>query len=137
MELWVLMDEAATECYPLLLDYHPGFDPDILDSIELLTLDEMVRAQEVRRYLAARYHSRTVTHSSTIFDDPADDCFAVRFYDSGDLDGKLSTMRQEIEDKAEESRMKKEAEWEERTTEYEEGRVRTEDSQVERKRVYI
>ncbi|USP78848.1 hypothetical protein yc1106_06122 [Curvularia clavata] len=119
MELWVLMDEAAVTCYPLLLDYHPGFESDILDPVELLTLEEMTRAQDVRRYLAARYRPRKATNSRTIFDDPADDCFAVRFYDSSDLDGKLSKMRQEIEDKAEESRMKKEVEWQERSAEYE------------------
>ncbi|XP_014557348.1 hypothetical protein COCVIDRAFT_97420 [Bipolaris victoriae FI3] len=119
MELWVLLDKATVACYPLLLDYHPGFDSDILDPIELLTLEEMTRVQEVRRYLSTRCHSRTVTQSKTIFDDPADDCFAVRFYDNECLEGELSAMREEIEDAAEQACIKKETEWEEKSTEYE------------------
>ncbi|EMD69950.1 hypothetical protein COCSADRAFT_342034 [Bipolaris sorokiniana ND90Pr] len=118
MELWVLMDKAAVAGYQLLLDYHPGFESDILDPIELLTLEEMTRVQEVRRYLSTRCRSHTVTQSNTIFDDPDDDCFAVRFYDNEGLEGELSAMRKEIEDAAEQACIKKETEWEEKSTEY-------------------
>ncbi|KAJ5065101.1 hypothetical protein J3E72DRAFT_210908, partial [Bipolaris maydis] len=119
MELWVLMDKAAVASYKLLLDYHPGFESDILDPIELLTLEEMTRVQEVRRYLSARCRSRTVTQSNTIFADPADNCFAARFYDNQGLEGELSAMRNEIEDAAEQACIKKETEWEDKSTEYE------------------
>ncbi|KAL6161149.1 hypothetical protein ACJBU6_00280 [Exserohilum turcicum] len=119
MEIWVLMDRAAATCYPLLLEYHCGFHSDILDPIELLTLEEMVRAQEVRRYLVARNPSHPKMRSSTIFDDPSDDCFAVRFYDSEGDEGELSTMRQEIEDEAQIALQDKQEEWEEMSAKYE------------------
>ncbi|KNG50865.1 hypothetical protein TW65_01843 [Stemphylium lycopersici] len=119
MELWVLMDSDAVTCYPLLRDYHPGFDADILDPIELLTLQDMDRAQGVRRYLAARHRPHSNTHSNTIFDDPADDCFAARFYDDHDIHGTLTAMREEIEEAADTSRMNKQAEWEVKSAEYE------------------
>ncbi|RMZ67587.1 p-loop containing nucleoside triphosphate hydrolase [Pyrenophora seminiperda CCB06] len=121
MELWVLMDVNAVACFPLLGDYHPGFDADILDPVQLLTLEEMSRAQAVRKYLAARHRKRlSCIKSKTIFDDPTDDCFAARYYDSEDIGGELSTMRQEIEEDAEEDIDLKHIEWEEKSTLYEE-----------------
>jgi hypothetical protein len=114
MELWVLMDRDAVRCYPLLEEYHPGFDADLLDPIQLLTRGEMVRSQEVRRYLKARFRARSGAHSRTIFDDPADDCFAAQYYDREDL-GELSAMREEIEGKADIAYDAKHAEWEEKS----------------------
>ncbi|KAF1837673.1 hypothetical protein BDW02DRAFT_107422 [Decorospora gaudefroyi] len=109
-ELWVLMDKDAVACYPLLEDYSPGFGADILDPIQLLTLGEMERAQAVRIYLASRHSS--CFKSKTIFDDPADDCFAVRYYDSFDFQGELSQMREDIESAADRAYVAKEDEWE-------------------------
>ncbi|KAF1941022.1 hypothetical protein EJ02DRAFT_423478 [Clathrospora elynae] len=130
MELWVLMDKDAVACYPLLKDYHPGFDADILDPIQTPTLCEMERAQDVRAYLAARYRSRTNMETKTIFDDPADDCFAVQYYNTegNDTKGnypegnqdKLSQIREEIEDDADCAYAAKEAEWEEKSKIHEE-----------------
>ncbi|EFQ90317.1 hypothetical protein PTT_13180 [Pyrenophora teres f. teres 0-1] len=119
MELWVLMDKNALACYPLLEDYHPGFDADILDPIQLLTFEEMTRAQAVRKYLAARNRNR-LSHmqSKTIFDDPTDDCFAARYYDSEELRGELPAMREVIEDIAEDQKCRKEHEWEEKSMHY-------------------
>lgn len=114
MELWVRMDKAAVASYPLLKNYHPGFDADILDPIQLLTLTDMERAQDVRVYIANRYRSRSDMRTKTIFDDPEDDSFAVQYYDNLDLDGKLEQIRYEIEDKAEQYRDAKETEWEEK-----------------------
>ncbi|KAA8623344.1 DUF3638 multi-domain protein [Pyrenophora tritici-repentis] len=121
MELWVLMDKNALACYPLLGDYHPGFEADILDPIQLLTLEKMSRAQDVRKYLAARYRNRlSHVQSKTIFDDPTDDCFAARYYDSEELRGELPAMREVIEDIAEDHKCRKEREWEEKSMHYQE-----------------
>jgi hypothetical protein len=114
-ELWVLMDTDVVACYPLLQEYHPGFDANILDPIELLTCDETARAQAVRAYLSSRYRSRSGMQSRTIFDDPADDCFAARSYDSEDFQGELSSMREKIEDAADISYAAKEVEWEKKS----------------------
>jgi hypothetical protein len=120
MELWVLMDKELLALYPLLEEYHPGFDADILDPIQLLTLAETNRAQAVRNYLATRYRSRSNMQSKTIFDDPTDDCFAVRYYESiGDQD-ELSQLREKIENKADREYAAKEQEWENGSRNYEE-----------------
>jgi hypothetical protein len=120
MELWVLMDKDIVTFYPLLKEYHPGFDADILDPIQLLTLAEMERAQAVRNYLAIRYRSRSNMQSKTIFDDPADDCFAVQYFESVDDQDELSQLREEIENKADCEYAAKEQEWEEQSRIYEE-----------------
>jgi len=115
MELWVLMDRDAVACYPLLQEYHPGFDPDLLDPIELLTRGEMIRSQEVRKYLKARYRPRSNAECRTIFDDPADDCFAAQYYDQEDLQGDLRAIRDEIEEDADIAYEAKRVEWEEKS----------------------
>ncbi|KAI4942649.1 hypothetical protein J4E91_009818 [Alternaria rosae] len=115
MELWVLMDKDAVTCYPLLEEYHPGFDPDLLDPIQLLTHEEMIRSQKVRMYLKARFRARSSVQSRTIFDDPADDCFAVQYYDREDHQGELCAMREDIEAKADIAYDAKHIEWEEKS----------------------
>ncbi|KAF7676522.1 hypothetical protein GT037_006027 [Alternaria burnsii] len=115
MELWVLMDQDAVACYPLLKEYHPGFDADILDPIQLLTREEMIRSKEVRKYLHSRYRARSNAESKTIFDDPADDCFAVQYYNREDPQGELPVIREEIEQAAEVARDAKSVEWEKKS----------------------
>jgi hypothetical protein len=114
-ELWALMDTDAVACYPLLEDYHPSFNADILDPIELLTLDEIQRAQTVRAYLSSRQRSRKGMQSRTIFADPTDNCFAARYYDCTEFASELSSMRQEIEDAAGIAYATKEDEWMEKS----------------------
>ncbi|CAN9475149.1 unnamed protein product [Alternaria alternata] len=115
MELWVLMDQDAVACYPLLKEYHPGFDADILDPIQLLTREEMIRSQEVRKYLHSRYRARSNAESKTIFDDPADDCFAAQYYDREDPQGELPVIREDIEQAADVACDAKSVEWEEKS----------------------
>ncbi|KAF2623830.1 hypothetical protein BU25DRAFT_399960 [Macroventuria anomochaeta] len=116
MELWVLMDEEAVTCYPLLHDYHPGFDPDLLDPLQLPSLDELLRVQSVQSHIDKRYRARHGMQSKTIFDDPADDCFAVRYFNDYDEEGRL--LRLEIESNADKQCADKKAEWEEKSELY-------------------
>ncbi|XPS95694.1 hypothetical protein M3J09_004979 [Ascochyta lentis] len=113
MELWVLMDKEAVACYPLLADYHPGFDSDLLDPIQLLALEDLVRVQQVQSHISKRHRTRHSMQCKTIFDDPSDDCFAVRYFDEYDTPGQL--LRLEIESHADDQRTNKEAEWEEKS----------------------
>ena len=113
MELWVLMDVEAVACYPLLEDFHPGFDPDLLEPVQLLSLDDMVRVQQVQAHISSRFRARRGMQCKTIFDDPTDDCFAVRYFDEYDEIGQL--LRLEIENNADTERTDKEAEWEEKS----------------------
>ncbi|KAF2848356.1 hypothetical protein T440DRAFT_509489 [Plenodomus tracheiphilus IPT5] len=106
-----LRNKAMVASFPLLEEYHPGFDADILYPIQLLTAVDMQRAQDVRVYLSQRYRSRSGMDSKTIFDDPADDCFAVQYYERFDVEDKLLDMRLEIEDIAAEQHNAKIDEW--------------------------
>lgn len=112
MELWVLMDLEAVACYPLLEEFHPGFDADILDPIELLSLEGMTRVQQVQAHISGRFRARHGMRSKMIFDDPSDDCFAVRYFE--DYDELSRLLRLEIEEDADMQRAAKEVEWEEK-----------------------
>lgn len=114
MELWVLMDVEAVTCYSLLEDYHSGFSDDILDPIQLLSLDDMTRAKDVRDYLSIRSRAHQGMQPRTIFDDPSDRCFAVRYFDEYDEDDDLHKLRRQIEDDADTQHALKEMEWEEK-----------------------
>jgi hypothetical protein len=118
MELWVLMDKETVACYPLLQDYHPGFDCDLLDPIQLLSFGDLVRVQQVQAHISKRYRARHAMQCKTIFDDPADDCFAVRYFDEYDESG--HSLRLEIEDHADTQRASKEVEWEGKSAVHEE-----------------
>ena len=67
-ELWVNMDRCATVVYPLLCNYHPGFNPELLDVILLSRTRDMERLQEIQSYLHERC---TRANSPTIFADPS------------------------------------------------------------------
>ncbi|KAF1931308.1 uncharacterized protein M421DRAFT_56909 [Didymella exigua CBS 183.55] len=113
MELWVLMDMEAIACYPLLEDYDSAFPEDLLDPIQLLSLNDMIRAKQVRAHLSRRFRPRNGLKCRTIFDDPSSDCFAARYFDEYDEAG--HDLRSEIEDDADAQRTQKEAEWEEKS----------------------
>ena len=116
MELWVLMDLEATICYPLLEDYHSGFDTDLLDPLQLLAFEDLLRVQKVQAHISSRVRARRGMQCRTIFDDPADDCFAVRYFDEYDEEGQA--LRFKIEDHADSQRASKEVEWEEKSALY-------------------
>lgn len=109
MELWILMDAEAAARYPLLRDYHPGFDTDLLDPIQLLSMGDMMRAQKFQEYISERLCARRSMRSRTIFDDPDDHCFAVRYFD--EYSKSVQSLRLEIESNANKKRVEKEAEW--------------------------
>ncbi|GLB04652.1 hypothetical protein AtubIFM57258_010668 [Aspergillus tubingensis] len=77
-ELWVDMDKCATNAYPLLLEYHPAFCPELLDVLLLSRLIDLERLNKVQTYLQGRCTAAT-RGSMTIFTDPSPGCFADRF----------------------------------------------------------
>lgn len=89
MELWVLLDAEAVACCPLLEDFHPGFDIDLLDPIQVLPLADMTRVQRVQDYIGSRIRACRGMHRRTVFDDPTDNCFAARYFDEYDEAGQL------------------------------------------------
>ncbi|PVI08703.1 hypothetical protein DM02DRAFT_510118 [Periconia macrospinosa] len=116
MELWVLMDREAVKCYPLLELYQPGFDPSILDALELLSLDDMARVQLVQDYLKQRSLRWAGRSAKTIFESPADDTFAVTYFDTS---LELQHLHSRIKNEAAIARDRKEEEWRELSTEHE------------------
>ncbi|EDU49764.1 conserved hypothetical protein [Pyrenophora tritici-repentis Pt-1C-BFP] len=119
MEIWKAMDEAATQCYPLLAQYHPGFDARVLDVLELSTLDELSRLQIVQSYIAKRCSGWCGQGSKTIFDAPNADSYAARAYDECDDMSKLQELRRAIEKDAEDRLTAKKEEWEKASARHE------------------
>ncbi|KAL4745958.1 hypothetical protein BDW72DRAFT_198161 [Aspergillus terricola var. indicus] len=80
-DMWVVMDKAATKTYPILRDFHPWFNPELLDVLLLERWKDMRRLQRIQSYL----HSRCTEAKygrTTMFGDPIPGCFAERYFDS-------------------------------------------------------
>jgi hypothetical protein len=119
MELWVLMDRYALQCFPLLAKYHPGFHASMLDVLELSTFEELTRLQAVQSYIAERCQGWCGNGSRTIFDSPADDSFAVCYYDESTDSAELQELRKKIEQEADESLALKKLEWQRKSQKHE------------------
>ncbi|KAF2110805.1 hypothetical protein BDV96DRAFT_190990 [Lophiotrema nucula] len=112
MELWVAMDQSATQCYNLLLHYHPIFEAKMMDTLHMMELKDMERVRSVQDYIAARCHGWGGSSSKTIFDKPRDDTFTSRYYDAQDDSHPLKQLRRTIDDHTEQARVAKKAECE-------------------------
>jgi hypothetical protein len=118
MELWMFMDEHALKCYPLLGQYHPCFEASMLDKLELSTIEELERLRTVQSYVARRCRGWFGSGSKTIFDSPAVDSFAVRYYDNSQDASELHDLHQEIEKDADELVATKKSEWERKSEQH-------------------
>ncbi|KAJ4350053.1 uncharacterized protein N0V89_008674 [Didymosphaeria variabile] len=118
MELWVELDRSAVIGFPLLKSYHPGFDAELLDTLEFLHAVDLKRVEDVQTYINRRCNSWTGHGSRTIFDTPAKDSFAAVYYDELGESSGMKQLRDEIQADAEQSRSLKEAEWEQKLEEY-------------------
>ena len=116
MELWMSMDQSATELCRLLIEYRPGIPPDTLDVVQLPRLADMARLWRIQAYLRAR--NEKSKFSKTIFDDPAKGCFAERYFDVSNDSSRLQRLQQDIETAAEAERQSKILEWERLSTEF-------------------
>ena len=110
MELWMTMDSLACELFPLLRDYNPGFPSEVLDVLQLLFYEDMLRLETIQAYLKNR-HARCNLPHKTIFDDPGRACFAERYFDESSESPKLQQLLQEIELKSRTKRIEKEQQW--------------------------
>ncbi|KAH4934580.1 hypothetical protein HBI79_087720 [Parastagonospora nodorum] len=119
LELWMAMDMYAVNCYPLLVDYHPGFDPAMLNVFQLATLEEFRRIRDVQLYISKRCRGCCRQGARTIFETPTKDCFAVRYYDESIDAASLLELRTEIEEDAEIELAAKEEEWQDKSAVHE------------------
>ncbi|KAI9684828.1 MAG: hypothetical protein M1829_000203 [Trizodia sp. TS-e1964] len=116
MELWLAMDTCAVNIFGLLMEYSPGFPPNILDILHIPRRKDMKRVHRIRNYLESR-HTACKNSMMTIFNEPVQGCFAERFYNESDAHSSLRLMHQKIEATAKHSRISKEQEWHKKTRE--------------------
>ncbi|ORY15467.1 hypothetical protein BCR34DRAFT_642957 [Clohesyomyces aquaticus] len=64
--LWVRMDGYAAKHCPLLLEYRPAFNPELLDALHLPDASQMERLLEIQKYLRKRFED--CKHPLTVFD---------------------------------------------------------------------
>ncbi|CAL3972318.1 unnamed protein product [Diplocarpon coronariae] len=110
MELWMHMDKVAIMMCKLLENYNSGFPANILDVLQIASVKDMLRLQNIRTYLKRREISCSNT-TRTIFDDPAKGCFAELYFDESKDSLALQELHKIIIATAETSREKKEQEW--------------------------
>ena len=118
-DLWMRMDKYATSVFPLLYEYHPCFDPEILDVLLLSRLSDLERLQEIQLYIDARCFR--AGRRMNIFAGPDKGCFADRYFQSTkskDL-RRLQDLRKEIENASENARKSKQKKLKEVNREYE------------------
>ncbi|KAI1637344.1 hypothetical protein F4809DRAFT_649926 [Biscogniauxia mediterranea] len=118
LELWMALDKAACDEFPLLYSFHPVFTPSMVDILQLSLLSEIFRARNIATYLDDRIQKCGGTHA-TIFDDPSKGCFAERYFDESPDSEILMDILEQIESVATTQRIAKEKEWEMLSIEYE------------------
>jgi hypothetical protein len=115
LELWVMLDEFTISLIPLLKEYHPGLEADLLHVLQLPRLEDMLRLQRVEVYLDQR-KKQAERGLPSIFADLTRSCFAARYFDQSDS---LKELQEKINRSGEVAREAKEREWLEKTAEHE------------------
>ncbi|KAE8553420.1 hypothetical protein EYB25_004802 [Talaromyces marneffei] len=97
LETWVYMDQCAVKVHPLLSQYHPFFEPGMLDVLLLTRLSDMKRLQAIQEYISKR--CTQAERSLDIFADPQEGCFADQIFTLGETGtvAKLNNLRVSIE----------------------------------------
>ena len=114
MELWVALDQNVVHKFPLLKDYKVPFSENMLCILQILQREDMIRLNVVEGYLRRRNSLCQVSFPS-LFDDPSDNCFAVRFFDQNT---EMQNIRRDILSQAELDIKTKEAELQSLTEKY-------------------
>jgi len=115
MELWVELDRDTISTYPLLRRYHPGFEPGMLDTLQLPTAKDLRRVNAVQDYLLSRCSDWSGEGSRTIFTKPTDDSFAVQYFNETPV---MQDFRNSIQTEAMKTREAKIAEYDRLKTQY-------------------
>lgn len=80
VDLWIACDRAAVAACPLLEDYDPGIDPDLLHSLLLPLLADMQRLRKIEIYLEKRLRRSRYKAPHIFTAHGTSDCFAVRWF---------------------------------------------------------
>ncbi|KAK4160024.1 hypothetical protein QBC43DRAFT_326010 [Cladorrhinum sp. PSN259] len=114
-ELWIAMDKIAGKEIPLLLDYDPGFPPDLFYPLLLERKEEMRRLAAVEKYLSSRREIAPNSYQSAFTGFGHEESFAVRFYH---ISPHHSRIRERIENWALQERNTKLEEYKRKRDEY-------------------
>lgn len=109
LHLWVLMDIAATEAYPLMRQYHPIFTPELLDVVQLEHLEDFDRLSIIQRHLKDRIDACQADCHDILSSDNSPNCFAAKSLVNSNG---LQALYLEILQDSQQAREKKEQEWE-------------------------
>ena len=115
--MWMRIDTCATETYPLLLEFHPGFKPELLDVLQLSRLQDMRRLQSVQLYLRQRCEHAKGTEM-TMFSDPVEGCFPERYFDKPENLRRLMKLKNTIERASDSAKAEKERQYEQKRGQY-------------------
>ncbi|KAJ4505776.1 hypothetical protein HRR86_008095 [Exophiala dermatitidis] len=114
-DLWVALDRAATKACPLLLQYPPELVPGIFAPLLLFKQPELERLHRIEDHISSRL-SGCKAQLSSLFSDPTDTCFAVKYFDQS---ASLQKRRADIESQARKMRVIKSDEWNEKMARFE------------------
>lgn len=114
-ESWIKMDECAVKACPLLEDYHPVFEPNLLDILQLTSLKDMKKLHRIQSYLYTRLKS-CVLCNENILSAPSSTSFASRYFDQNQP---LELLMKKIQDESRRSRDRAHSNWELASIEYE------------------
>lgn len=115
MEVWMGIDSLAVRKYSLLVDYDPGFPPDLLHPLKVAKLSDMHRLKMIEEYLERRRRRSTYPLSDAL-GVPTKTCFAVRYFDQCE---QMQNLRLDMEEANESAKAEKERELHDRSMEYE------------------
>ena len=115
LELWVALDEFSIKLIPLMKDYTPGLEVEILSVLQLPHLEDMRRLQKIEVYLAQR-RKESEHGLPSIFTDPTRRCFAAEYFDQSES---MKALHDEINRQGELARDAKKHEWVKKCEEYE------------------
>jgi len=113
--LWERLDKYMTENCPLLLEYHPVFTPELLDSLHLSAASDMQRLYDIQMYIQDR--CKKCKYQQTIFSEPNKHSFAIQYVAQS---AKMQELFQKLQQASKSSRQAKKAELDRWWQEYDE-----------------
>lgn len=103
-ELWIACDIGVTAAIPLLKEYAPGTNQDILQNLLLPFKSQMKRLREVEEYLHTRAEEASHPYSELFLNFGTCESFAVRYFDTCN---QLQATLKQINDRATQQRQAK------------------------------
>jgi hypothetical protein len=97
--LWIQLDMQMVQICPLLLQYHPIFTPELLNTLHLLTISDMERLYDIQLYLKGRCEG--CEQQTTMFSEPEPHGFVAEYVAQSDC---LEELLQEIHEASDDSR---------------------------------